>query len=270
MNNPIKPMKACNPQTVSFLFFFLFAPGLAEAQSSPAAQPRSLPLVSAVSEAVFLGDAQKSSARAQHFKNTGQPVNAIGEYEGLITSSEKLGSGLMHSYEYYVTIAGAHLDAASLCMTNASFYGQNLKLTDENRARIESHLAAVPNLAVAAAKASPKFSCQAYKLLGAGLFLRGTFNRNSKDLLDVIEIYKKIAACDKASAARASEMISYAKSVEANVSKRTFRLENIAKVASKVASLAVPRVGSYLAIGIEFAYESYEEKRKASVPVAPR
>jgi hypothetical protein len=257
------------------LCIFLLSRGLTNAQGKPEETRGKLPIVSAVSEIVFLDDAKRSLARARNFESKQAILDAVREYEGLIGRSEELPAQLKHSYEFYVVLAGAHLDAARTRVSHASSLTKSLDLTEQNQARISDHLKAVPSLVVAARDAPgvpelAKFRCDAYKLLAHGMFLTGTVNLDSKHLLLAIDTYKKVALCDKESGSQAQAMISYTKSVENDVSKKILRANNVAKVISKSLSISVPRVGSYLSMAIDLGYEFYKEKKKAPIPPALR
>jgi hypothetical protein len=247
--------------------------GRASAQANSDGTRPSL-LDSALSEVRFLDEAKKSLGRAREFESKHALFDAVQEYEDLIASSGKLSAtaNLMHGYEYYVVLAGAHLDAARTRMAYGVSFNKNLDLTEQNRVRIENHLRAVPNLVVEARQSVAgrpgyeKSLCSAYKLLAYGQFLTGMIDLTSKDLLGAIETYKKVAACDPESAPQAQAMISYTKSVEADISKKTLRADNVAKVVSKFVSVSVPKVGSYLSMAIDLGYESYKEKKKSPSP----
>lgn len=251
--------------------------GRASAQANSDGTRPSL-LDSALAEGRFFDEAKKSLSRAREFESNHALFDAVQEYEDLIASSEKVSAmaKLMHGYEYNVVLAGAHLDAARTRMAYGVSFNKNLDLTEQNRVRIENHLKAVPSLVLAATQAASgrpeyeKSRCNAYKLLADGQFLTGMIDLSSKDLLGAIEAYKKVAACDPESASQAQAMISYTKSVEADISKKILRADNVAKVVSKFVSLSVPKVGSYLSMAIDLGYDFYKEKKKVPSPATLR
>jgi hypothetical protein len=258
---------------VTCLSCLFAAVGHAQPEQTPARDW--LPLVSFVSEIMFLDQANEAASRARQFESRNALIEAAREYERLINDSAALSPELKHSYEFYMVLAGAHLDAARVRMNYDAALGTSLDLTEENRARIGAHLREVPGLVAAANKLVSgsdveRFRCEARKLLANGQCFLGILNRYSPDLLAAIRTYGEVEKCDPKSAAQAREMVSYAKSVEADISKRLFRTDNIAKALSKVVSLSVPRVGGYLSGTMDLLYEFYKEKHGKTMPAGPR
>ena len=240
---------------------------------SPPPRPR-LPLVSGVNEILFLGEARDALARAQAFENRNEIFGAVLEYERLIDQAATQAES-QHTYEYFMVLAGAHLEAAHARLVYGGKFANNLTLKEQNEERVVAHLREIPGLVVAASKlgppGDPRFKCEAYKLLANGLCFQGIVESNSANLLRAIEIYHDVEKCDPGSAVQTGRMISYAKSLEADISKRVFRADNIAKVISKVVSLSVPRFGNYLSAAVDFGYQVYREKKSGEkMPMGPR
>jgi hypothetical protein len=268
MTNPVPPVAFA-------LSILLMSPWSTKtnAQTPAPARPR-LPLVSALSEAMFLQKAAGSSERAKALEKQNDRLGAVQEYERLIEESAGLSPDLQHTYEFYMVVAGAHLDAARARM-DYSVTLSDQKLREQNQTYISRHLKQVPALVIAAKDVATAgdqhFVCEAYKLLGSGRCLLGIVNQSSPDLLSAIEALKHVETCDPSVAAQTREMISYAKRLEADISNRIFRADNIAKMFSKIVSISVPKVGGYLAGALDIAWDSHKEKEnKKAVPRGPR
>jgi hypothetical protein len=218
----------------------------------------------------ILEAAKQSVGRGKAYEERGDLVDAFQEYEAVIAKAEELPA-VSRTYEVKVTEAGAHLDAARARIAYASTLTNSLQLTEQNAALISRHLRAVPDLIVSAARdgATPEsrvFACRAYKLLAEGAFITGVTNRSAKDLESAQGACERVAGCDPSSRAHAQQMISYTKGVEREITHSPVSADNVAKIVSKFAGVAVPKGGSFLAAAIDIGYDFYKQRKKAPNP----